>query len=139
MVFASQSRQIPRYLFTYGDIKMSTDAALPVEQATNPIKTAATAVASAAEAVCDRAGDAAAQAKQALPAAGQFVSRLVYSSCYYVSYGLVFPTLFLANVIPGGGPVAAGLSDGASAAKDFVKEMRKPKITEDVEAAAASL
>ena len=113
---------------------MSTDAALPVEQATNPIKTAATVMASAAEAVRDRAGDAAAKAKQALPAAGQFVSRLVYSSCYYVSYGVVFPTLFLANVIPGGSPIAAGLSDGANAAKDFVKEMRKPKVTEDVEA-----
>ncbi len=118
---------------------MSTDASLPVEQATNPIKTAATAVASAAEAVCDRASDAAAKTKQALPAAGQFVSRLVYSSCYFVSYGVVFPTLFLANVIPGGGPIAAGLCDGASAAKDSVKEMRKPKVTEDAEEAAATL
>jgi hypothetical protein len=118
---------------------MSTDAALPVEQATNPIKTAATAMASAAEAVRDRASDAAAKAKQALPATGQFISRLVYSSCYFVSYGVVFPTLFLANVVPGGGPIAAGLSDGANAAKDFVKEMRKPKVTEDVEEAAASL
>ena len=115
---------------------MSTDAALPVEQTTNPIKTAATAMASAAEAVRDRASDAAAKAKQALPATGQFVSRFVYSSCYFISYGVVFPTLYLAHVIPGGGPIATGLCDGADAASHFVKEMRKPKVTEDVEAAA---
>jgi hypothetical protein len=107
---------------------------MPMDQPADPLKTVATAMASAAEAVRDGASDAAARVEKALPAAGQFVSRFVYSSCYFVSYGVVFPTLFLAHMIPGGSPIATGLCDGAGAASDFVKEMRRPKPARDLEA-----
>jgi len=70
------------------------------------------------------ATDAVTKVQQAMVATSESVSRFVYSSCYFVSYGVVFPLLFLANVIPGGGPIAAGLCDGASAAGDFVKELQ---------------
>jgi hypothetical protein len=103
---------------------------MPLEQPADPLKSVASAMATAAEAVRDGASDAAAKVQKALPATGEFVSRFVYSSCYFVSYGVVFPTLFLANAIPGGGPIAAGLADGASAASDFVKEMRAQKAAQ---------
>jgi len=109
---------------------VSNDAAMSAEQPADPLKSVATAMSSAAEAMRDGASDAAAKVQQALPATSEFVSRFVYSSCYFVSYGVVFPTLFLANVIPGGGPIAAGLCDGASAAGDFVKELRAQKAAQ---------
>lgn len=49
-----------------------------------------------------------------------FAARLVYSSCYYASFGVVLPTLFVARAVPGFGPVAAGLCDGAKAATQSV-------------------
>jgi hypothetical protein len=74
----------------------------------------------AAGAVRDGASDAVAKAREAVPAVGRFVSRVVYSSCYYVSFGVVFPTMLVANIVPGGDVLASGLLDGASAAKSAV-------------------
>jgi hypothetical protein len=59
-----------------------------------------------------------ADARQSPPASRGFAARLVYSSCYYASFGVVFPTLFVAQTIPGFGPIASGLCDGAKAATD---------------------
>lgn len=103
---------------------MTTEHAQPVEPGQDPLKCVAAAMATAAEAVRDGASDAAARVQKALPATGEFVSRFVYSSCYFVSYGVVFPAMFVANVVPGGGPIASGLLDGANAANDYVREMR---------------
>jgi len=104
---------------------MSTANAQPAEAATDPLKSVASAMATAAEAVRDGAGDALAKVKQAVPATTQAVSRFVYSSFYYVSYGVVFPTMLVTNFVPGLGPVAAGLEDGAKAASDVLHEMKE--------------
>jgi hypothetical protein len=85
----------------------------------------ATAMATAVEAVRDGASDALAKAKQAVPATGEYVSRFVYSSFYYLSYGVVFPTLLVTNFLPGCGPIATGLVDGATAASDVIVEMKE--------------
>jgi len=74
--------------------------------------------------VRDGASDAAAKVQTTQPAASRFVSRFVYSSCYFVSYGVVFPTMLVANYVPGGTPIASGLLDGANAANDLIGEMR---------------
>jgi len=37
---------------------------------------------------------------QTLPAAKRLSSRLIYSSCYSLSYGIVFPILLAANLVP---------------------------------------
>ena len=76
---------------------MSADATNAASPASDPLKSVATAMAKAAEAVRDGASDAAAKVQTALPATGKFISRFVYSSCYFASYGVVFPTLFVAN------------------------------------------
>ena len=57
------------------------------------------------------------------------VSRFTYSLFYFTSYGVVFPTLFVASTVPGLGQVAAGLVEGANAAGEAVKE-RKAKRAE---------
>ena len=106
---------------------MSTANAQPTEAASDPLKSMANAMATAAEAVRDGAGDAFAKVQQAVPATTQAVSRFVYSSFYYVSYGVVFPTMLVANFVPGLGPVAAGLEDGAKAASDVLHDMKEKR------------
>ncbi len=94
-----------------------TAAGVPtVETANDPLKAVAAAMANAAHSVREGAGDAYAKARQAVPVTGQLFSRFVYSGSYYLSYGVVFPTLLVAKSIPGGGQVASGLFDGATAA-----------------------
>ena len=64
----------------------------------------------------------------ALPATGKFVSRFVLcSTCYFASYGVVFPTLFVANVVPGLGTIAYGLTDSARLRQRRVVQEMKSK------------
>jgi hypothetical protein len=58
------------------------------------------------------------------------MSRVVYSGCYFLSYGVVFPTVFAANFVPGMGSIRDGLMDGAKAANDCVAELRYKKCAE---------
>ncbi len=60
-----------------------------------------------------------------MPVAGEYVSHFVYSSFYYLSYGVVFPTLLVTYFIPGCSPIANGLVDGATAANDVILEMKE--------------
>jgi len=100
------------------------------QSTTDPLKSVAQALQTAAATVRDSAGDATARVREGLPAAGQFVSRFVYTSCYFASYGIVFPTVFVASFVPGMGPIASGLADGARAANDYVRDMRTKPATE---------
>jgi hypothetical protein len=105
---------------------MSTDAnAHPVDAPSSPLKSVSTAITAAAERVRHRTSDALARAKQALPATGESISRFVYSSFYYLSYGVVFPTLFVTSYLPGCGTIADGLVDGAVAANDVIVDMKE--------------
>jgi hypothetical protein len=99
--------------------------AQPVEAAKEPLKSLASAMATASEAIRDGASDALARAKQAVPITGEYVSRFVYSSFYYLSYGVVFPTLLVTNFVPGCGPIATGLVDGGAAANYVICEMKE--------------
>ena len=90
-----------------------------------PLRSVATAMATAAEAVRDGASDAVAKAKEVSSATGEYVSRFVYSTSYYLAYGVVFPTLLVANFVPGCGSIADGLVDGATAASDVIAERKE--------------
>jgi len=94
----------------------------PVEP---PLRSVATAMATAAEAVRDGASDAVAKAKEVSSATGEYVSRFVYSTSYYLAYGVVFPTLLVTNFLPGCGSIADGLVDGAAAASDVIAERKE--------------
>jgi hypothetical protein len=59
--------------------------------------------------------------EQIVQATGQQLSRAAYTTCYCASYAVTFPIVFLAHLIPGGRPLAAGIGDGAHAALDYVR------------------
>jgi hypothetical protein len=91
----------------------------------------------AAGAARDGASNAMAKVRAAVPAVGGFISRVAYSGSYYASFGIVFPTMLVANFVPGGCVLAAGLQDGASAALAAVP-CRKQKSEASAESADES-
>lgn len=52
-----------------------------------------------------------------------FVGRMVYGTAYAVSYGVSFPVLLIAHVIPADNAIVHGFKDGAAAARDMVAGM----------------
>lgn len=104
---------------------MASTKTQPAASANDELKKVATAMTTAAQAARDGAGDAISQAKKAAPAARELVSKFVYSSFYYLSYGVVFPTMLVANFVPGGGPIASGLLDGATAASEVIGDIKE--------------
>ena len=72
--------------------------------------------------VTDPSGAAVADAKvtveKALPAAGRFLNRFVYTTSYTFSYGIVFPAMLIAKSIPSNNAMVHGLVDGARAAAE---------------------
>lgn len=104
---------------------MSNENAATLEQKSDPFQAVAAAMASAAQAVKDGATDARESVSQAIPSAGKFISRTVYTSCYFLSYGVVFPTVLVANILPACGPISYGLADGASAARDAAGQVKE--------------
>jgi hypothetical protein len=84
------------------------------------MKTVADALDKAYKAAKGGTADATAAAGRALPAASRFLSRLVYTTSYTLSYGVVFPTMMLARSIPENNSVVQGFVDGARAANDRV-------------------
>ena len=106
---------------------MSDNASVET-QASDPLKTVADAMEHAVQAARDGALDAKAKVDQALPAVNRFASRFLYTTCYTISYGVVFPTVLLARSIPKDNAIVHGLVDGAHAAVDMVEEMKKRKL-----------
>ena len=106
---------------------MSAEATDQVESTNGELHSIAQAMSEAAAKVKDGAAGVSTRLQKASPAAGRLLSRFTYSSCYYVSYGVVFPTMFLAHYVPGGHVVASGMLDGALAAQDAVKELAAKK------------
>jgi hypothetical protein len=106
---------------------------------TDPLKAVADAMDAAVRAAKEGAEDARTTAVEALPAAGQMLSRLVYNTCYAVSYGVVFPTVFVARSLPANNAAVHGFIDGAQAAVDMVREMKqKPSAVNSPPAAAGA-
>jgi hypothetical protein len=78
----------------------------------------------ASRAAQDGASDARDAAERAWTATSLFLSRFVYTTCYTVSYGVVFPAVLLAHAIPRDNVAVRGLIDGAQAAILKVEEVR---------------
>jgi len=97
---------------------MPEPATTPEAQAADPLRTAADAMVLAVQAAKDGAADAQAKVSEMMPALGGFLSRLTYTTCYAVSYGVVFPTLLVVRTVPKDNAIVHGLVDGALAARD---------------------
>jgi hypothetical protein len=95
-----------------------------VSAGSDPLKAVADAMDAAVQAAKQGAENARETAADAFPAAGEFLSRAVYKTCYSVSFGVVFPTVLLARSIPKENAVVRGIIDGAHAASDLVHEMK---------------
>jgi hypothetical protein len=70
--------------------------------------------------------DASQAASRTLDAAGRFLNRFVYTTCYTVAYGVVFPSVLLARSVPRQNCAVRGLVDGCDAASRKVDELYLP-------------
>jgi hypothetical protein len=87
----------------------------------DPLRSAADAMALALQAAKEGASDAQERVAEMMPAIGGFLSRLTYTTCYAVSYGVVFPTLLVARAVPKDNALVHGLVDGARAAREAIE------------------
>lgn len=110
---------------------MSDQAMTTETRSADPLRTAADAMSLALQAAKDGAADAQERVSQMMPAIGGFVSRLTYTTCYAVSYGVVFPTLLVARAVPRDNAIVNGLVDGTRAARDSVESRLPGFATED--------
>src|SRR5262245_2620821 len=76
----------------------------------------------ARQAARDGASDAREAAERTWSALSLFACRLVYTTCYTVSYGVVFPSVLLARSIPKENAAVRGFVDGAHAARVAVNQ-----------------
>ncbi|NDC53583.1 MAG: hypothetical protein EBZ74_04665 [Planctomycetia bacterium] len=103
---------------------MSQDTnATDAVQSPDPLAAVADAMQAAAESVTQGAAAARDAAGRALPSVGLFTNRLLYSTCYAVSYGVVFPMALVALSIPQNNPLVHGMIDGSRAARGKVDEI----------------
>jgi hypothetical protein len=103
---------------------MSDEAVTKETRSTDPLRSAADAMSLALQAAKDGATDAQERVSDMMPAVGGFLSRLTYTTCYAVSYGVVFPTLLVARAVPKDNAIVNGLVDGARAARDALDSRR---------------
>jgi hypothetical protein len=100
----------------------------------DPLKTVAAALDTAVKAARDGAADARITAGRAIPAAGRFLSRFVYTTSYTFSYGIVFPAVLIAKSVPANNAIVHGFADGARAASDTVDQMKGRQLEPSVKA-----
>jgi hypothetical protein len=94
----------------------------------DPAGSSASALDLVTQAARDGAADARLAADRMWEATGRFTARLVYTTCYTASYGVVFPAMLLARAIPRNNEAVRGLIDGAQAAILKVDQIRGRSI-----------
>lgn len=94
----------------------------------DPLAGVAQAMANAVEAAKSGMSDAADSARGAVPRVNLFLSRMAYTTSYAISYGVVFPTVFVGQYIPKNNALVHGLTDGAAAARDAVAAMNAKSL-----------
>ena len=91
--------------------------------AADPLSAVADAMQQAASSVQEGATAARDAAEKALPSIGMFANRFLYTSCYAVSYGVVFPMALVALSVPQNNPLVHGMIDGSRVARNKVDEI----------------
>jgi hypothetical protein len=96
---------------------------------TDPLKAVADALDTAVKATEEGVAKARATASEAIPAAGEFLSRAAYKTSYAISFGVVFSTMLIVRAIPKDNAAVHGFIDGAHAAMDSIQEMKSRSST----------
>jgi hypothetical protein len=104
---------------------MSDEATSTETPSADPLRSVGDEMVRALQGIKDGAADAQDRVGEMMPAIGGFLSRLTYTTCYAVSYGVVFPTLLVARAVPKDNAIVNGFVDGARAARDAI-EGRQP-------------
>jgi hypothetical protein len=104
-----------------------------------PVGSASRAIESVGHAAKDVATGACEAATRTWSATGPFISRCVYTTCYTISYGVVFPAMLLAHSIPRNNAAVRGLIDGAHAAIQKADEIGVAGLEAPVRKARAAL
>jgi hypothetical protein len=81
------------------------------------VERAGEALERATEAVSDMGREAQAAGAGVIPTVGHWIHQGVYSSFYYVTYGVVFGALLIGSWIPSNNAMGDGVRDGAKAAR----------------------
>jgi hypothetical protein len=97
------------------------DHALTTHNGSNALANAGDKVEAAMEAVRHGAAEVQERVTGVLPAVSHFMGRLVYTSAYGISYGVVFPVMLVVHMIPKENALVHGLVDGAIAARDQIE------------------
>ena len=88
--------------------------------------------------ISEGAADACTAATNATQAAGKAARKTVYSGFYYLTYGVVYGTLFVGSLIPSNNAMGEGVRAGADAArKDFANREQPEAAPADTAAAPA--
>jgi len=86
------------------------------------VKEVAEETVAASEGIRQGAAEAGETADRLLPKVGKLMSKGIYSTCYYGSFGVVFTALTIARLLPKDGAVIHGIEDGADAARHAAEE-----------------
>ena len=114
---------------------MSDDVNQSAAPSQDPLAAIADAMQAAAETVSQGATAACDAAGSTLPDVARFTNRFLYTACYGLSYGVVFPLALVALSVPQNNPFVHGLIDGSRAARNKVDDILGGK--RPVEAPAA--
>jgi hypothetical protein len=105
----------------------------------DPVASAAGTLDLVTQAARRGAADASEAAARTWEVAGRFMNRFVYTTCYTVSYGVVFPTVLLARSIPRNNAAVRGLVEGAQAARRKVDRISHSTLESQASSAVAAL
>ncbi len=96
----------------------------PVDETQAPVGSSAGALDLVAKGVRDGAADARLAAVRTWEATSAVASQCVYTTCYTLAYGVVFPAMLAARAVPRNNEAVRGLIDGAQAAIHKVDQLR---------------
>ena len=94
------------------------------ETHSEPATTTESAMELVTRATKDGAASACEAAKKSWEATSLFACRFMYTTCYTISYGVVFPAVFVAQSIPKNNAAVRGLIEGAQAARTKVGDIK---------------
>ncbi len=104
---------------------MSTDPAVNTQTlASAQTQRDATAMTLASKGIRSGAADAQRSAQLVAETTARAVSKTIYTTCYCMSYGIMFPTFLVLSFVPKDNVICHGLVDGAQAAADSVHKLR---------------